>query len=137
MDEMKSQFVSTVSHELRTPLTSIAVSLGLLSGGVAGVLPDEASRLIGIAQSNCQRLVRLINDILDIEKLESGQMTLHLERVNLRELAMRLIDAVSGMASDHKVRVELDDGATATVMGGYGTGIDWARMHPCTPRSPS
>lgn len=117
MDEMKSQFVSTVSHELRTPLTSIAGSLGLLAGGAAGVLPDKAARLIGIAQSNSQRLVRLINDILDIEKLESGQMALRLERVDLRELAMRSIDAVSGMASDHKVQVELDGRATATVMG--------------------
>lgn len=117
MDEMKSQFVSTVSHELRTPLTSIAGSLGLLAGGAAGALPEKASRLIGIAQSNSQRLVRLINDILDIEKLESGQMALHLEPIDLREVATRSIDAVSGMADDHKVRVELDDRGTATVMG--------------------
>ncbi len=117
MDEMKSQFVSTVSHELRTPLTSIAGSLGLLAGGAAGPLPAKASRLIGIAQANSQRLVRLINDILDIEKLKSGQMTLHLEPVDLRELAMHSIDTVSGMAVEQQVHVELKDGASATVMG--------------------
>ncbi|MGH6738802.1 MAG: PAS domain S-box protein, partial [Bradyrhizobium sp.] len=62
-ERMKDEFVATVSHELRTPMTSIAGSLGLLSGGAAGQLPDPAKRLLSIAHSNSQRLVRLINDI--------------------------------------------------------------------------
>ncbi|KZD02836.1 PAS-domain containing protein [Oceanibaculum pacificum] len=74
VDRLKNEFVSTVSHELRTPLTSISGSLGLVSGGIAGELPAKAKHLIGIAHSNCERLVRLINDILDIEKIESGKM---------------------------------------------------------------
>ena len=68
IERLKSGFVSTVSHELRTPLTSISGSLGLLAGGVAGALPAKATRLIDIAKLNCERLVRLINDILDLEK---------------------------------------------------------------------
>src|SRR3569623_1365622 len=67
VDRMKDEFVSTVSHELRTPLTSIAGSLGLIVGGAAGALPEKAARLVFIAQSNSQRLVRLIHDVLDME----------------------------------------------------------------------
>ena len=73
-ERLKDEFVSTVSHELRTPLTSIAASLGLLTAGSAAKLPDSAARLVKIAHTNSQRLVRLINDILDIEKLEFGKV---------------------------------------------------------------
>ena len=74
MDRMKSEFVSTVSHELRTPLTSIAGSLSLLAGGALGELPDKAKQLIGIAHKNSLRLTYLINDLLDIEKLQAGRL---------------------------------------------------------------
>ncbi|WP_420478894.1 CHASE3 domain-containing protein [Brevundimonas sp. FT23028] len=117
VEEMKQQFVSTVSHELRTPLTSIAGSLGLLAGGAAGAIPDKAGRLISIAHSNSQRLVRLINDILDIEKLESGQMTVDMASLDLRDIALRSIDNVQGLADDMSVAVDLDDGAAAPVRG--------------------
>ncbi|RZJ32540.1 MAG: response regulator [Brevundimonas sp.] len=117
VEEMKQQFVSTVSHELRTPLTSIAGSLGLLAGGAAGAIPDKASRLISIAHSNSQRLVRLINDILDVEKLESGQMTLDLSPLDLREIALRSIDNVHGLADDLHVTVRLREGDPAPVRG--------------------
>ena len=66
----KGQFLANMSHELRTPLTSIRGTLGLLSGGVAGALPEAASSLLKIANSNCERLVRLVNDILDLSKIE-------------------------------------------------------------------
>jgi signal transduction histidine kinase len=79
IDRMKSEFVSTVSHELRTPLTSIRGSLGLVWGGVTGELPAQAKNLVGIAKSNCERLIRLINDILDSEKIESGKMSFELQ----------------------------------------------------------
>jgi PAS domain S-box-containing protein len=71
MERLKDEFVATVSHELRTPLTSIAGALGLLIANAAGILPDSAARLVTIAYANSQRLVRLINDILDVEKLEA------------------------------------------------------------------
>lgn len=105
--EMKDAFVSTVSHELRTPLTSIAGSLGLLSGGACGPLPEKASRLIGIAHSNSQRLVRLINDILDVEKLASGGLVLSLATVDLRDIAWRAIEGVRGFAEPMNVRLNL------------------------------
>ncbi|HEX2910249.1 MAG TPA: CHASE3 domain-containing protein, partial [Chloroflexia bacterium] len=76
VERMKNEFISTVSHELRTPLTSIRGSLGLLIGGIAGDLPSQARSMIEIAHKNSERLVRLINDILDIEKIESGKMVL-------------------------------------------------------------
>jgi len=108
MDRLKDEFVSTVSHELRTPLTSIAGSLGLLVGGAAGELPQAAMRLIGIAQSNSQRLVRLINDILDIEKIESGQIVFKFRRMDTRALVEQAIEANRGYADGFNVRVRLD-----------------------------
>ena len=74
LEQIKNEFISTVSHELRTPLTSIRGSLGLLVSGAVGEIPQRAQSLLGIANNNCERLVRLINDILDIEKIESGNM---------------------------------------------------------------
>lgn len=78
IDRMKSEFISTVSHELRTPLTSIRGSLGLIAGGVAGELPAQAKALLDIAQKNGERLITLINDILDMEKIISGKMDFNL-----------------------------------------------------------
>jgi PAS domain S-box-containing protein len=74
IEEMKNDFISVVSHELRTPLTSIRGSLGLLAAGVVGALPERAKNLVEIAAKNSERLVRLINDMLDIEKIESGKI---------------------------------------------------------------
>ncbi|MBZ0104529.1 MAG: PAS domain S-box protein [Sulfuricella denitrificans] len=74
IERMKNEFVSTVSHELRTPLTSIRGSLGLIAGGVAGEIPPQAKTLLDIAHNNAERLVRLINDILDVDKIESGKL---------------------------------------------------------------
>jgi len=107
MDQLKSEFVSTVSHELRTPLTSIRGSLGLISGGVAGKLPDAAMNLVGIAKSNCERLIRLINDILDIEKIESGKMRLDLQPTALMPLMTQAIVANEGYGLANQVRLVL------------------------------
>jgi PAS domain S-box-containing protein len=74
VDRLKSEFVSMVSHELRTPLTSIRGTLGLLAGGALGALPATVMRMIDLALDSCARLTRLINDILDIERIESGTM---------------------------------------------------------------
>jgi PAS domain S-box-containing protein len=113
VDRLKDEFVSTVSHELRTPLTSIAGSLGLLMGGAAGTLPEPAARLISIAQSNSQRLVRLINDILDIEKIESGQIAFKFKRLGARSLVEQVIEANRGYADGFRVRVRLEATAIA------------------------
>jgi PAS domain S-box-containing protein len=108
MERLKDEFVSTVSHELRTPLTSIAASLGLLSGAAQFDLPPTAKRLIAIAHSNSERLVRLINDILDIEKIESGSVSFDLERVEVAALVAQTIEANRALADECGVRLRLD-----------------------------
>ena len=117
IEQLKDEFVSTVSHELRTPLTSIAGSLGLLAGGAAGPLPEKAARLIQIAQANSQRLVRLINDILDIEKIESGKLRLEMTALDLRDIAARAIEGVRGYAEELGVELTLAEGEAAPVRG--------------------
>ncbi|MEO5737574.1 MAG: PAS domain S-box protein, partial [Variovorax sp.] len=107
IDRMKTEFVSTVSHELRTPLTSIRGSLGLISGGVVGALPEAAKNLVAIAQTNCERLIRLINDILDSEKIESGKMRLDLKVMDISELAAQALAANEGFAAQHGIKIAL------------------------------
>jgi signal transduction histidine kinase len=84
LDALKDEFISTVSHELRTPLTSIRGALGLLSSGVIGDVDAKALNLLRIAVTNTDRLIRLINDILDIERMESGRAPLQIRRCSLR-----------------------------------------------------
>ena len=105
-EQMKTEFVSTVSHELRTPLTSIGGSLGLLGAGAVGPLNDKAKRLVDIAHANCERLVRLINDILDIEKIESGKMEFDLRRMQVAPLVQRTVDSMRGFADKHQVEMK-------------------------------
>ncbi|PAX06849.1 diguanylate cyclase [Sphingomonas lenta] len=114
VDRLKREFISTVSHELRTPLTSIAGSLGLLAGGAAGPLPPRADRLVAIAHANSERLVRLVNDILDIEKIEAGEAQFDMRPVPLADLLGRTVEANGGYAQGFGVRLELapvDDAA--------------------------
>lgn len=82
----KSEFLSTMSHELRTPLTSIKGSIDLAHAGHLGKLPDTAQQVIGIAQRNCTRLITLIDEILDLQKIESGKMSFSMEPVDLAGL---------------------------------------------------
>lgn len=107
VEEMKSEFVATVSHELRTPLTSISGSLGLVCGGAAGEMPHRAKRLIEIAHTNSKRLVRLINDILDVEKIESGKATLDIQPTPLIPLLDQVIDATNAFAEGYGVQLAL------------------------------
>jgi PAS domain S-box-containing protein len=109
VEQMKTEFVSTVSHELRTPLTSIVGSLGLLAGGAAGTLPAPAARLVTVARNNSQRLIRLINDILDVEKIESGKMDFDVQPVALRGLLEQVVEANRGFAAEHQAQLELED----------------------------
>jgi signal transduction histidine kinase len=108
LEWLKDEFVSTVSHELRTPLTSISGSLGLLMGNAAGNLPAPMARLLAIAYTNSQRLVRLVNDILDIEKMEAGRVIFNFRRVEVRSLVEQAIEANRGFAEGYGVRIRLD-----------------------------
>lgn len=107
VERMKNEFVSTVSHELRTPLTSIMGSLGLLAGGVSGEISEQARTLVDIARKNSERLVRLINDILDIEKIESGRMQFDLQPRELQPLVEQAIAANHAYAEQFGVSFAL------------------------------
>jgi len=115
LDVMKSEFVSTASHELRTPLTSIRGSLGLVASGAAGTLPERARNLLEIAARNSERLILLINDLLDIEKIESRQMAFTIRRQPLLPLVQQALDATSEFASSLGVSYELRGESTALV----------------------
>ena len=102
-DRIKADFISVVSHELRTPLTSIHGSLGLIDSGVCGALPEGAKNLVSIALKNSQRLGVLVNDLLDMEKLASGKMTMHIERLNLIAVTKQAIEANTGYAQSSDI----------------------------------
>ncbi|MGA0605875.1 ATP-binding protein [Phenylobacterium sp. VNQ135] len=114
----KSEFVSTVSHELRTPLTSIAGSLGLLAGGAAGALPERAARLIGIAENNSRRLVRLINDILDLEKIDSGKLGLVSKPLDFGDLTQAAVENLGGLSAETGVALAYDPPAEPVMVDG-------------------
>ena len=109
IDRMKSEFVSTVSHELRTPLTSIKGSLGMIAAGALGELPKKARGMMDIAYKNTERLINLVNDILDMEKLESGSMEFHFDEVDLAGLVKQSIEDNKGYAKQHDVTFVLKD----------------------------
>lgn len=107
IDQMKNEFISTVSHELRTPLTSIRGSLGLIMGGAMGAVPQKIRALLEIACNNSERLVRLINDILDTEKIESGKMIFHYNRSDLGKLIEQAVDANKSYADKYNVSYQI------------------------------
>lgn len=106
IDRLKSEFVSIVSHELRTPLTSMRGSLGLMEAGAAGELPPKARELARIARQNADRLIRLINDILDLEKIEAGKIQLQISALDPAELLEATVAELRGMAMLYKVSLE-------------------------------
>ncbi|MES2638018.1 MAG: GAF domain-containing sensor histidine kinase [Myxococcota bacterium] len=106
LPRLKAEFMASVSHELRTPLAAIRGAVGLLEGGVAGRLPDNALRLVGIAREGTERLGRLVNDILDLERLRGGLMPLRHEPMGVSELVDLATHAVHAAARAAGVRVE-------------------------------
>ena len=98
LDRMKDEFISTVSHELRTPLTSIRGALGLLNSGILGKINDKAANLLRIATTNSDRLVRLINDILDLERIQSGREPIAFRPLQLSEVVRQAIDGMQPVA---------------------------------------
>ncbi len=107
-ERMKDEFVSAVSHELRTPLTAIAGSLGLLAAGAAGALTERTRHLLDIARKNSDRLTRLINDLLDIGKMEAGKLPLALRPVPLAEALRQAAEQNRPYAERLGVGISLD-----------------------------
>lgn len=108
VDRMKKEFLSTVSHELRTPLTSIRGGIELVRSGQFGLLSDKAADLMRIADENVLRLGRLIDDLLDVEKLEAGKLKFRYDKVDPLVLANNAIEANSGYAARFGVRCVID-----------------------------
>jgi PAS domain S-box-containing protein len=104
-DRLKQEFTSTLSHELRTPLTSIIGSLQLVNAGVLGDLNKDQAELTEVAERNGQRLLDLINDILDIEKIDSGKLTLFAEPMSLDELVSESVKLNQGFADRYNVKL--------------------------------
>jgi len=125
LDLIKDEFISTVSHELRTPLTSIRGALGLLSAGLMGTMDEKAQNLLRIAVTNTDRLIRLINAILDLERMQSGQTPLVVRRCALTELVQQAIETMTAMAEAVPVKLEL---TTSQSVGATYMDVDADRM---------
>ncbi len=111
VEQVKKEFISIVSHELRTPLTSIRGALGLIKGGAAGALPGQAHELVEIAHRNSERLVLLINDILDIEKIEAGKMDFKIKPAQLGPIIEQCVENNLAYADQYKVKFVYDPAA--------------------------
>ena len=107
LDRMKDEFISTVSHELRTPLTSLRAALGLVAGGALTARPDKTRHMLDIAIGNTDRLIKLVNDILDIERISSGSAELHSIQCSARELLERATSLQSAAALKAGVHLEI------------------------------
>jgi len=108
LERIKNEFISIVSHELRTPITSIRGSLGLITGALSKDFPPKVKELIEIAHNNCERLTLLINDILDIDKISSGQMQFDMKEELLASVTLRAIKANAAYAQKFNVQIEMD-----------------------------
>jgi PAS domain S-box-containing protein len=115
IDRMKSEFIATVSHELRTPLTSVRGVLGLLEGGVIGAMSEQAQHLVSVARNNCDRLVRLVNDVLDLERIESGKLVLRNRQLLMADVVAEATIANAAYGEQYGVAFRVaraDPGAT-------------------------
>ena len=124
IDTLKSEFISTVSHELRTPLTSIKGSLGLIKGGIVGELPAKLQSMIEIAHRNSNRLVHLVNDILDIERIEAGKLDFHMVPQSIMDLVEQAVDANRFYAEEHSTTLVIVESLEDAMIYGDGNRIE-------------
>lgn len=106
---IKNQFISTVSHELRTPLTSINGALGLLPKGPFGTFTQEGKELIDVARRNCNQLINLVSDLLDIERLEEPVLEFNLRSLNLSSLTQEVVENNLGLAQEYGIQIRIDE----------------------------
>ncbi len=107
VDRMKDEFISVVSHELRTPLTSIRGALGLLAAGAAGEIPPQAARMVEVATTSTERLIRLINDILDVERMAVGKLAIHPVPTEAGQLLRTAVEEMAGLAQSSGVEIHV------------------------------
>lgn len=118
ISRLQAEFIAIVSHELRTPLTSIRGSLALLENGVLGALPEKALQMIAVAHRNSKRLSNLVNDILDMEKLNAGKMKFDMHAVDLVSLLPQVIEANAVYAQNFQVGFDLECGVEQAMIWG-------------------
>jgi signal transduction histidine kinase/CheY-like chemotaxis protein len=116
VERLKTDFVSTVSHELRTPLTAVRGALGLVLAGTTGPVASKTRDLLQIGLQNTERLIRLINDILDVERIESGHLSVRREPCELADILRTTVESLRTVAMEAQVSVtlEIGDGAVVT-----------------------
>jgi two-component system, OmpR family, sensor histidine kinase VicK len=114
LERMKDEFISTVSHELRTPLTSLRASLVLMSSGALEKKPEKQQQMLEMAVASCDRLVKLVNDIVDFESVEHGQLELHRQTMEAGDLLQQAADAAHGQATAARIHIKVD-GAGGTM----------------------
>jgi two-component system, OmpR family, sensor histidine kinase VicK len=103
IERMKDEFISVVSHELRTPLTSLHSALKILATGRFGTLSSDGQQLLAIADENTERLVRLVNSVLDLQRIESGAVTIDKQACNAADLLVQAVEAMQPMANQHSI----------------------------------
>jgi len=111
LEKMKDEFISTVSHELRTPLTSMRASLGLIKTGVLDKRPEKQQQMVEMAIGNCDRLIRLVNDILDFDSVEKGRLALHRTTVQPMILLRRAADVAHSAATASQMEFKIESSA--------------------------
>ena len=117
VERLKTEFVSTVSHELRTPLTAIRGALGLVLAGTTGPVASKTRDLLQIGLQNTERLIRLINDILDVERIESGHLFVRREPCELTEILRTTVESLRTVAMEAQVSLVLEAEESAVVTG--------------------
>jgi PAS domain S-box-containing protein len=115
LDRMQREFIATVSHELRTPLTSIRGALGLLHGGAAGALSERGQHLTRVALANSERLMALINDLLDLEQIEMGSLPFHPTVIAPIDVVRRAVEKMIPMAKSRSIRIAIDVQTDSTI----------------------
>ncbi|MGH7193818.1 MAG: PAS domain-containing sensor histidine kinase, partial [Candidatus Saccharimonadales bacterium] len=105
LERLKQEFLAMVSHDMRTPLSSISVTTEMLCAGAMGPLPDKAQQQLQVVVRNCDRLLGLINDLLDIEKLEAGQMQMSIQAVEAGQIWQRTAEALQSSAQQKNVNI--------------------------------
>ena len=117
VERLKTEFVSTVSHELRTPLTAIRGALGLVLAGTTGPVASKTRDLLQIGLQNTERLIRLINDILDVERIEAGHLFVRREACELADILRTTVESLRTVAMEAQVTLVLEANESAVVTG--------------------
>ena len=114
---LKDEFISLITHELRTPLTSIRGSLGLLESGAIASTPSKVNEIVELASRNVNTLLALINDLLDFQKFQSGQLDFEFEPLDADRLAQETCENLEGFAQEHHARIRIEATSRATIVG--------------------